>query len=791
MKKNISINISGIIFHIEEDAFEKLRNYMDAINRYFSTFDGSQEIIEDIESRIAEIFLGRLQDDKQVITPEDVDALITTMGSIKDFQAVEEPDMEGESMGTEGSFGSEWKETGTKKLYRDENRKLLGGVCAGLAHYFKTDPLWIRLIAILLLLGYGVVVIVYIIMWIALPAKDYPEDKKQKKMFRDPENKVIAGVSSGVAAYFAIDVTIIRLLFVIFTFVGGTGLFVYIVLWIILPEAKTVSDRVQMAGDPVTLSNIEANVKKSLNVKDGEENLLVKILLFPFRLIAIILTGLGKLLGPLMAFLVELIRIVAGVILIVTGLVIAFTMIVALGALFGIFSTELWFPGQPFVIIDMLQDTFPVLTVAAAFLLIAVPTLFLILLGVSVLAKRITFNAATGWTLFAIFIISVIVLSVNVPRIVYQFREDGEHQVVQEYTLENKTPVLELRETGLEGYAVTSLQLRGHEGPGYKLIENFEAQGKTRLDAEENARMVTYQVDLKDSIFTFDSNIQFKEGALFRAQRLDMILYIPYDQPFVMDEDMRHIIRNTSGFHYSDDHKNTWQISRDKGLECLTCPVYRRRTSSHRTIEKNGRSYREFTFDHFEALKSDHVFTIDMIKDPQYRVSITGKPAIVNNIDVFSEGDRLYVKYNGHSFRDYDEISRNDVNITIFTPSISEIDLAGVSKLNMHDFTLRSLDLELTGASYARLTNINIDNIDIELSGTSELEIEGEGSELQAELSGVSQLNAYDYQVTNAQVETNGASSAKVYVTHHLEYEEAFASKVKYRGTPRVVAEEK
>ena len=92
MKKNISINISGIIFHIEEDGYESLKKYLDSINRYFSTFEDSSEILADIESRIAEIFLSKLNEEKQVITAEDVSALIATMGSVSDFRAVEEPE---------------------------------------------------------------------------------------------------------------------------------------------------------------------------------------------------------------------------------------------------------------------------------------------------------------------------------------------------------------------------------------------------------------------------------------------------------------------------------------------------------------------------------------------------------------------------------------------------------------------------------------------------------------------------------------------------------------------------
>ncbi len=90
MKKTISINISGIIFHIEEDGYEQLRSYLSGIGRYFATYEDSQEIIADIEARIAEIFLGKVNAGKQVITVEDVDALIVTMGNTSDFEAVEE-----------------------------------------------------------------------------------------------------------------------------------------------------------------------------------------------------------------------------------------------------------------------------------------------------------------------------------------------------------------------------------------------------------------------------------------------------------------------------------------------------------------------------------------------------------------------------------------------------------------------------------------------------------------------------------------------------------------------------
>ena len=323
MKKNISINISGIIFHIEEDGFENLRKYLDSINRYFALFEDSSEILADIESRVAEIFLSKLNEGKQVITAEDVNALISTMGSVSDFKAAEEQEFNQEQTGAktgakanDSSSAFNNADAGprsyaTSKLYRDENRKILGGVCSGIANYFKVDPVWIRLLFALTAFAYGITILVYIVMWVVVPgSKVLEEPEVGKKMFRDPEHKVIGGVSGGIAAYFGIDLVAVRLLFIVFTIFFGVGFLIYIILWIALPEAKSLTDRMEMQGEPVTLSNIESNIKKNLNVdQNKEESTATKILLLPFRIIGILITTLGKILVPLM----EVLRVAIGI----------------------------------------------------------------------------------------------------------------------------------------------------------------------------------------------------------------------------------------------------------------------------------------------------------------------------------------------------------------------------------------------------------------------------------------------------------------------------------------------
>ena len=808
MKKNISINISGIIFHIEEDAFDKLKEYLDGINKYFSSFNDSQEIISDIESRIAEIFLAKLNDEKQVITLEDVESLTATMGSIRDFQTVEEDfsedNREENSTQNERTFDQSY----SKKLFRDGQRKLLGGVCAGIAHYFNIDPLWIRLIFFLLLIGSGGIILpIYIVMWIILPVDfNMPEDKKLKKMFRDNDSKVIAGVCTGMANYFGIDVVIVRLIFVLTLFMGGFGLLSYILLWLILPEAKSVSDKIQMKGEPVTLSNIESNIKQGLNVKENEEeNVFVKILLFPFRVIALVIETIGKFLGPFAKFLVEAIRIFIGAILILIGATTIISLVIAVGIIIGIFSTDLadvslFHLGDIGVPLDAMTNGIPAWTITAAVVASIIPFFFLILLGSSIVAKRVTFSSNAGWTLFAAFVISVIVLGVNVPLIAFNFSEEGDRREVITYDLKDKTAVIKLNENGNREYNMVSLKIRGHAGNEYRLEEVFESQGKTRTDAEENTKMITYNVTQEDSVLYFDSNVKFNRDAIFRAQRLSMTLYVPYGAKFKMDRDLRYILENTiyrHGYKVSDMGENTWTYTK-KGLECLTCG---NRYNHDIDIDMNAEDYssnednpngpvsnisedsydKQISFRDFENVEIEGAYTVYFEHSDQYQVLIDGPDRLVDDLIVDQEGRDLLI-----SIEDFDDhfnfpFDREEVKILIKTPYLREIVITGASDCYISNFNLKDLSIELLGASSLK-ADMQVEDLDIELTGASRLELRGKGDYLNAAVVGASELNAYEYKVRNAKLDADGVSSIKAFVTDNISMEESFISKIKYKG---------
>ncbi len=786
MKKNISINISGIIFHIEEDGYDILRKYLDSVNRYFASFEDSAEILADIEGRIAEIFLARLNEGKQVITAEDVSALIATMGSVSDFKAAEEEET------TAGDATRESKQqhqqqtpppyTAPRRLFRDEKRKILGGVCAGLGHYFNIDPVWPRLLLALLTLGTsGVFLLIYIVMWIVLPVAEL-EETSVKKMYRDPDKKVLGGVASGIAAFFNGDLALIRFLFVIMAFLGF-GIVIYIVLWIVLPEAKTITEKMEMQGEPVTLSNIESSVKKGLNEREAtEESMLTKIILFPFRVIAAIFNALA----PVLKTIVDVIRVAIGIVISLTGFLMIIAFLLAFGIIAGVMSPPDWhmfgdgFFSTPNIPLNAIRNSLPSWMMVAAFFTVLIPSLFAILLGSSIIARRIVFNATAGWSLFVIFFVSVGILSFSLPQFIFGFKEEGEYRTEKTFGVDGKMPILRINETGMDDYNVTSLYLRGHEGTNIRVVERFEAQGSSRKVASENAQMVSYQVAQSDSVITFDSNITFLPDARFRAQRLDLDVYVPYDQPIVIEGGLWRIIDNNAlhdFWHQNETH--TVRLTKD-GLECVDC--------LQRAHEAPLNIQDQFGLSEFTSIDMQGLFDARIEKGENFAVEIDGPEKEKSRYEVYVNGQTLVIDYkdNRKFFWKRDLRGDNEVKIRIIMPELRDLEITGAGKLHIKGFDEQEIDIKCTGAVMGS-GDFSADRLNIELTGASFLELNGRGRFMDADITGASGLRAYSYEVAHCVVEAHGASMARVNVSETLEIKKGIASSVSHRGDAEVI----
>jgi phage shock protein PspC (stress-responsive transcriptional regulator) len=218
MNKTVNINLAGTFFHIDEDAYQKLQRYIEAIKRSFTDSEGREEIIADIEARISELFFERVDNDRQVVSNALVEDIIAIMGQPEDYLVDEEifedepvfkskAKQESSSKSKSSSAGSSSK-THNKKLFRDRDNSYVAGVCSGLGHYLGIDSIWIRLIWLFLTLGSG-----------------------------------------------------------------GTFTFIYVLFWVLVPEATSTSEKLQMTGEPVNISNIEKKIKDGITtVTDTVKN---------------------------------------------------------------------------------------------------------------------------------------------------------------------------------------------------------------------------------------------------------------------------------------------------------------------------------------------------------------------------------------------------------------------------------------------------------------------------------------------------------------------------------------
>jgi phage shock protein PspC (stress-responsive transcriptional regulator) len=291
MKKVININFQGQVIAIEETAFEILSQYIDNLKAYFSREECGDEIVNDIENRIAELFGNRLKLGFNCITDEDVESILASIGKPEDFDTDYDESSDSTSGEKQSSFQSKKEsepsaEDHTRGLYRNSNDKIIAGVCSGLGYHFKIDPVWFRLAFILL---FSVLFWVYIILWIVLKPKPL-ESNASKRLYRNPTDRIIGGVCGGIATYFKIDSWIPRLIFaaplllniigmssfsffpwnkffdnVHFNFEFNFSVFlVYIVLWIIIPKATTVKQKLEMMGEEEYIKSIRTAVSDNV-----------------------------------------------------------------------------------------------------------------------------------------------------------------------------------------------------------------------------------------------------------------------------------------------------------------------------------------------------------------------------------------------------------------------------------------------------------------------------------------------------------------------------------------------
>lgn len=274
MKKTYNINIGGYVYTIDDDAYDLLNNYIDTLQNAFSSNPDGKEIVGDIETRISELFQEKILSGKMVITLSDTEEVINRIGNPEDIISVS-TDI------TESIDTISDNVTTNETLIIDE----------------KED------------------------------VNPHDNIRIEKKLYRDPKNGILGGVCAGLAEYLNVDVSIIRILFIISIFISlSITAFVYIVLWILLPEVRTPYDRMKLKGEKTTIKNIGENVTKTFQRESEQTDLpgssskssflsgLMKVIIIIFFIIAFpVLFALGiALVGSILALLSFIVAMIGG-----------------------------------------------------------------------------------------------------------------------------------------------------------------------------------------------------------------------------------------------------------------------------------------------------------------------------------------------------------------------------------------------------------------------------------------------------------------------------------------------
>jgi len=339
MKKVTNATLGGIVFAVEEDAYEALSKYLKSIEVKFVNSPDYSEISADIESAIAEKFKLRKKSDKIAITKIDVDEVVREMGTADEVGEVADDQSGRDEKGSDNSTSQLNASSVNKRLYRNTDDSIIGGVASGLAQYFDIDPV------------------------------------------------------------------IVRVLFVVAFFFSGFGLLVYIILWLIVPAAKTTTDKYAMRGENMTVADITERVKKNLN---DEENITrVKGVWGSVRRFFV---GFFEIVKTLFRGLMYILRYVVGAALVVAA---------AVGVAGLVFVTSVfWMPGNTFVdpLVNqitaiVMQEGIGVFLVISGVVVLFIPLLVIIMLGASLFAGRNFFTVAKSVSLFVVWIMSLALVS--------------------------------------------------------------------------------------------------------------------------------------------------------------------------------------------------------------------------------------------------------------------------------------------------------------------------------------------------------------------------------------------
>lgn len=442
--------------------------------------------------------------------------------------------------------------------------------------------------------------------------EDEPKYKSRgasKKLFRDAEDKFLGGVSSGLGHYFGIDALWVRIIWVVLVFAGfGTGIPIYILLWILIPQAETTAEKLQMKGEPVNISNIEKKIREefqdvSSKLKDGVNDVTSKVKNSDFKKNVGNKTksGLQEILDTLGTVLVTLFKVFGKLIGALLIFIAAATLIGLIIGAFSLGSFEILGFGDGFInhppfFYDAILPTW--LLIAFTFIAIGIPFVVLFMLGLKILSNNLkSFSTTTKLSLLGIWIISLLGLGFAGINFAAQTAYDGVFNQTEELPFV-ATDTLKVKIIGDENLSNRSELRRRYsyetvyDNDIKKLYSNRinvdvkttdklnafvkirkESSGKSRQNANLNAETIEYQFNLNNQNLLLNGYFLTDFKNMIKEQLIDITIYIPVNTIIYLDGSTRTFLDDVDNIQNVNDRdmpKHYYKMT-ENGLECLDC----------------------------------------------------------------------------------------------------------------------------------------------------------------------------------------------------------------------------
>lgn len=551
MNKTVNINLAGVFFHIDEDAYLKLSRYLEAIKRSFTDSQGRSEIISDIEARIAELFSERIQNEKQVVGIKLVDEVITIMGQPEDY-LVDDEIFEDEPQPRQ-SYSSRT----TKKLFRDTDNSYIGGVAAGLSHYFGIDAIWMRLLWILLTIGSGgTFILIYLIFWALVPEAVTTAEKLT--MTGDPvnitniEKKIKDGIDTVSEKVRNVDLK---------------------------KHGEKIKEGIDSVSDNIseTVKNVDFQ-KQGNKLKSSSQNFF-------------------DTLGTIIMFFLKVIAKFIGVILIIVGISTLISLIVAFFTV-GI-TDAVHFPGMDFIDAANSANIPLWLISMLIFFAIGIPFFFVFYLGLKILVNNLkSIGNIAKFTLLGIWLMAIIGLFVIGVKQATEHAFDAKFMVKEQLdvTANDTLKINMVSDSNYDGYyyrrnnnyrlvedengrtIISSnirLVVRSTKDSLASMVIEKQSRGSSYDIARNRAKNINYSYALNDGKLDLSSYLTTDIENKFSEQEVMVILYVPEGTVIYADDNTYSFHRNSSYYNDILDNGMEEQYLKiiEDGTECLDCEI--------------------------------------------------------------------------------------------------------------------------------------------------------------------------------------------------------------------------